>query len=99
MVRFSRLFTAVVVLGVLCVIPALAKEGLTQVSAEATGLVLSLDDPLFTPMDGHQQGVITVEDLRRIHFLRACDPPEVQAYCPGCSGCIISNNIPYCYGC
>ncbi len=99
MVRFARLFAAVLVLGVLCVIPALANEGLTQASAEATRLVLPLDDPLFTPMDGQQRGLITVEDLRRIHFLRECEPNEVIAHCPGCDGCIVSNNKYYCFGC
>jgi len=95
MARFSRLFAAVLVLGVLCVIPALAEKA----QMEGTAGSAQFEEPLFTPMDGHRQGVITVEDLRRIHFLRACDPPEVLAYCPGCSGCIVSNNNYYCYGC
>jgi|GEM_PF-5971562 len=33
------------------------------------------------------------------HALRRCESAAEFAQCPGCSGCIVSNNIVYCYGC
>ena len=99
MVRFTRLFAAVLVLGVLFVIPAFAEAAQSQATSESTQLVLKLEDPLSTPMDGRQQGVLTVDDLRRIHFLRECESQAEFAQCPGCLGCIVSNNIVYCWGC
>lgn len=51
----------------------------------------SLED-LRQQLDPHQDGLFRA--------LRACTSSELAAHCPAhCAGCVVSNNIFYCYGC
>jgi hypothetical protein len=90
----------VLVLGLLAAVPMVADTADVEIEKEAIPMSFDFSEPLFTPMEGAQeQGVITVEDLRRIHFLEECGSAEQWAQCPGCQYCIVSGYNIYCGGC
>jgi hypothetical protein len=85
MKRFTSLIAIALILGAFAALPAVAEEASAQPRPEAT------EEAGFTPMEGpQQQGLITVDDLRKMDMLRLCDPDEVEMYCPGCFDCIIT---------